>query len=207
MRKLILIPLFFSFMATAFAREAAIYTIDHSDYDVSYVTVSDEALPSDHYAQLVNMISSFRFTPITDQQATQIFETLKKDKQARNKFALGACSTRRQYIQDYLQKMSIQSGKFYINCPKINGHIAMKDRSNNHMYHFANYHDTNVVAVGNVYKVMDVQFEDGPRTLHEYLAEIEASQHIRPLKRQGDTSNLCYWTITGSNGQVFKKAF
>jgi hypothetical protein len=195
-----------SFISTAFAHEAAIYTIDHSDYDVSYVTVSEEALPSDHYAQLVRLIPSFRFTPISDPQASQIFETLKKDKQARNKFALGACSTRRAYIQGYLNKMNINSGKFYINCPKINGHIALKDRSNNHMYHFANYHDTNVVVVGNQFRIMDVQFEDGPRSLHDYLAEIEASQHIRPLKRKGDTTNLCYWTITGPSGQVFKKA-
>lgn len=186
----------FFLIHSAFARTALIYSIDDYDYGPNYVEVSPEALPPDHYAQLVALIGSFQFTTLTDAKVSSLFEELKKDRRARMKFAGGACSSRRIYIQNYLKKMNIVSGKLYISCPAVNGRMRLKDQVTGHNYTFANFHDTNIVSVGKAFRVMDVQFEAGPVSLQNYLAEIETSQKIRPLKRKGESKGLCYWTIS-----------
>jgi hypothetical protein len=207
---------FFSlfFISTAFAQpieKSLVYSIDDYDYERNYVEVSEEALPSDLYAQLVSMIDAYKFTVLAEENVNTLFDFLKKDRQARNKMAGGNCSIRRAYIQKHLRKISIESGRLYINCPAINGRMRLKDRATNHYYSFANFHDTNIVSVstrsGRAFRVMDVQFEDAPVSLQDYLAEIEASQKIRPLKRRGTSKGLCYWTVSGANGQQMKKSF
>lgn len=198
MKSLLFLFLSLVIVPSTFAR-TSIFTIDDHDYETNYVEVSPEALPADHYSQLVAMIDSFRFTVLTDEKVSSLFETLKKDRKARNKYALGNCSVRRSYIQNFLRGQKIESGKFYISCPAINGRMRLRDRAANHIYTFANFHDTNIVAVntpsGRAFRVMDVQFEDKPVSLHDYLAEIEASQRIMPLKRKDASNRLCYWKI------------
>lgn len=188
---------------TAFSRvypRALVYSIDNYEYARNYVEVSEVALPTDLYAQLVSMTNAFGFTPLAEENVNVLFEFLKNDRNARNKVAGGNCAIRRAYIQNHLRKISIESGRLLINCPSVNGRLRLKDRATNHYYTFANFHDTNIVSVatrkGKSYRVMDVQFQDGPVSLHDYLAEIEASQEILPLKRKGSTRNKCYWTVS-----------
>lgn len=201
MKSLLFLISFFCLLNSAFSYEQAIIrNIENEDLPANYVEVSEEGLPQDHYVQLINMLEVFRFTIEPEAKIRDVFESLKKNPQARMRYPKGSCSNRRAYIQNYLGKMNIISGKIFIHCPAINGRLRLKDQVSNHVYSFANFHDTNIVAVqtnaGSEFRVLDLQFEDAPVSLHDYLSEIEVSQKIRPLKRKGTTRNLCYWTIT-----------
>lgn len=199
-------PLFLSL--SAISAPEAIYTIEEDDFLPEAIEVSPEALPADLHAELISKSDEMGFTPMTDRDLNIVFEILKTDRKARNKMAGGNCAIRRKYIQDYLEKMTIKSGRLYVSCPSFNGKMKLRDRATNHVYSFANFHDVNIIAVntptGRAFRVMDVQFEDAPMTFENYLAEIEASQRIMPLKRKGDTKGLCYWTVSTPE-MTFKK--
>lgn len=204
------LPLFLIFIGvlqTSFANDASdfeqaiIRSIDEADTPENYIEVSEEGFPLDHYVQLLKLIDSFKFTALPDEKINELFETLKKDRQARMRYAGGDCSKRRAYIQNYLKKMRIVSGKIFIHCPANNGRMRLKDRATGHNYSFANFHDANIVtnqsSSGNDFFVMDLQFQDNPVSLHDYLTEIEASQKIRPAKRRDGTARgYCYWSIS-----------
>lgn len=182
--------------------QAVINGIDDSDSSQNYVEVSEEGLPYDLYVHLISMSESvFRFTVLPEAKVDELFETLKTNPKARMKSPGGACSVRRDYIQKHMkQQHDIVSGKLLVHCPAFNGRLRLRDRVTNHTYSYANFHDTNIVAVqtnnGTEFRVLDVQFEDGPVSLQEYLSEIEANQRIRPLRRKGTSRSLCYWSIT-----------
>lgn len=182
--------------------QAVINGIDDFDYPQNYVEVSEEGLPYDLYVHLISMTENlFKFTVLPEAQVNEFFESLKKNSRARMRSPGGACSVRRAYIQNLLkQKHNVVSGKLFVHCPAFNGRLRLRDRSTNHTYSYANFHDTNILAVhtntGTEFRVLDVQFEDTPVSLHDYLSEIEAHQRIRPLKRKGTSRGLCYWSIT-----------
>lgn len=199
----LLISFFFLFSIQAsHSSPEAVYTIEEDGFVPEAVDVSEEALPSDHHAELIAKSDEMGFTSMTERDLGIVFQILTTDKMARNKMAGGNCSGRRKYIQDYLKKMTIESGKLFVHCPSFNGRMKLRDRATNHVYSFANFHDVNIIAVdtpaGKQFRVMDVQFEDAPLSLADYLAEIEASQRIMPLKRKGTTKDLCYWTVSTS---------
>jgi len=179
---------------------STIRSIDGIELSRNYVEVSEEGLPRSHYIHLLTLMSAFKFTLLYDSKVRDIFEDLTTDPKARNKVPGGRCSYRRAYIQNYLKKMNIVSGKFLIKCPAHNGRLRLKDQVTRRYYSYANFHDANIVAVqtnyGQAFRILDLQFQDSPVSLQEYLTEIEASQKIRPLKRKGATSSLCYWTIS-----------
>lgn len=179
---------------------STIHSIDDYDYPRNYVEVSEEGLPSDHYLQLIQLMNSFRFTLLPETKVRELFEQLKKDPNARNKQPGGRCSYRRAYIQNLLKKMNIVSGKLLINCPSKNGRLRLRDQVSGRYYTYANFHDSNIVAInsasGPAFRVMDLQFQSSPASLHDFLTEIESSQRIRPLKRKGNGTGLCYWTIS-----------
>lgn len=187
---------------SAHAELSQVISIDDYDYHDNYVEVSEEGLPADHYNKLVGLINSFKFTVLPEDYVNATFNVLTKDSRARYRVAGGFCSVRRQYIQNYLKKRNIESGKLFIHCPANNGHMRLQDQVTGHNYHFANFHDTNVVAVntptGIHYRVLDLQFMDRPVSLHDYLSVVEASQRIRPVKHKGDSRGLCYWYIGSS---------
>jgi hypothetical protein len=200
--------LFFSLcISNVFAAQEAqehelsiIKKIDDIEFSRNYVEVSEEGLPSSHYIHLISLMNAFSFTLLSDSKIRDIFEDLTTDPKARNKIPGGRCSYRRAHIQNYLKQMNIISGKFFIKCPAHNGRLRLKDQVTRRYYSYANFHDTNIVAVqtntGHGFRILDLQFQDSPVSLQEYLTEIEASQRIRPLKRKGTTSSLCYWTIS-----------
>lgn len=201
MKSLLFFISFLCLLNSAFSYDQAIIrSINDDELPSNYVEVSEEGLPRDHYIQLINMLNVFRFTVVPETKIRDVFEGLKKNPQARMRYPKGSCSSRRAYIQNHLKKMNIVSGKIFIHCPATNGRLRLKDQVSNHVYSFANFHDTNIVAVqtnsGNEFRILDVQFEDTPVSLHDYLSEIEVSQKIRPLKRKGTSKSLCYWTIT-----------
>lgn len=166
----------------------------------NYIEVSEEGLPPDHYLQLVQMISSFGFTILPESKTRDLFEELTRDSSARMKVPGGLCSRRRIYIQNVLKKMKIMSGKILIKCPANNGRLRLQDQVSRRYITFTNFHDTNILVVNtgtaHEFRVMDPQFQDTPVSLHDYLTQIESYQKIRPSKRQGNTSRLCYWTIS-----------
>lgn len=179
--------------------KSIITEIDDYEYPENYIEVSEEGLPQSHYQQLLQLMNSFRFTLLPEANVRSIFETLKKDSRARQRSPGGQCSFRRAYIQSYLKKRNIVSGKLVMKCPANNGRMRLRDRVSGRYYSYSNFHDANIVAINNnSFMVMDVQFEDAPVSLHAYLTEIEASQRFRPLKRKGSgsTRGLCYWSIT-----------
>lgn len=177
-----------------------IISIDDYDFPHNYVEVSEEGLPQNHYLQLIQLMASFRFTLLSEVKASDLFRELKKNPMARMRDPGGRCSYRRSYIQNLLKNRNIISGKLLISCPANNGRLRLRDRVSGRYYTFSNFHDSNIVAVktntGVDFRVMDLQFEDGPVSLHDFLTEIEFSQRIRPSKRRGTSSNLCYWTIS-----------
>lgn len=180
---------------------AIVKSIDDIDTPPNYIEVSEEGLPHDHYVQMLNMIGAFGFTIVPDEQVRDIFEALKRNPKARMKVAGGKCSNRRSYIQGLLRKKNIVSGKFYMHCPGSQGRMRLRDQVTGRRYTFANFHDTNIVAVstnsGIEFQIMDVQFESSPVSLHDYLTEIEASQKFRPLKRKGNgAKRMCYWSVS-----------
>lgn len=169
---------------------STIRSIDHLDLAPSYNDASEICLPED-------LESTEKYTPITDARARDLFSKLARNPKARMKVAGGKCSYRRSYIQGYLRKLGISSGRLYLQCPSKNGRMRLIDQVTGRRYTFSNFHDTNIVSVqGSGYQVMDVQFKDGPVTLSSYLAQVEASQKLKPLgNRSSGDKGYCYWSI------------
>jgi hypothetical protein len=175
---------------------STIRSIDNEELPYHDYEASEESLPEDYFYELEELLGLKEFTVIPVGRVRDLFAQLERNPRARMRIAGGKCSYRRVYIQGYLKKLGINSGKLYIQCPSKNGRMRLKDQVTGHRYTFSNFHDTNIVAVPNGYNVMDVQFENGPRTLSEYLAEIEASQKLKPLKnRVAGDKGFCYWSI------------
>ena len=189
-------------IGTAFANHplSIIRSIDDIEKSRNYVEVSAEGLPREHYLQLLQQMNIFRFTFLSDSFTRDIFEDLTRNPRARMSSPGGRCSQRRAYIQNYLKKMNILSGKIVVRCPANNGRLRLQDQVSRRYFTYSNFHDANIVAVktnaGTAFRVLDIQFQDNPVSLHDYLTEIEANQKIRPLKRRGPNNNLCHWAIT-----------
>lgn len=167
-----------------------IKSIDEQDLTPSYNDASDICLPPD-------LKSIDNFTVITADRAEDLFNQLERNSQARNRVAGGKCSYRRSYIQRYLRKLGIASGSLYIQCPSKNGRLRLIDQVTGRRYTFSNFHDTNIVSVQGIgYEIMDVQFQARPVSLGNYLAQIEASQKLKPLRnRSSEDRGYCYWSI------------
>jgi hypothetical protein len=182
---------------------AIIRSIDDFNPPRDYVSVSEEGLPTDHYFKLIQQINAFRFTLLSMTEVSEFFEDLVRNTQARMAHPRGLCSQRRAYIQNQLKRKNITSGKILVKCPANNGRLRLMDQVSRRYFTYSNFHDTNIVTVltpsGVAFHVLDLQFQDKPVSLHDYLTEIEASQRIRPLKRKGSTRSLCYWTIGTSH--------
>jgi hypothetical protein len=178
--------------------QAIIKSIDDLDLPPHAFEASEEALPFQYLYELIENSNFIDFTILPEAQVRDLFEKFKINRNARNRVAGGKCSSRRRYIQNYLKKLNIISGKLFINCPARNGHMRLIDQVTGHRYTFANFHDVNLVAVASGgYQVMDVQFEASPLSLSSYLAEIEASQKLMPLSsRTRNTKGYCYWSIS-----------
>ena len=170
--------------------ESQIYSID--DYSPSAsVELSEKALPNNALEELLN-----DFTPISSAQANELFNTLTSDSRARMKNPGGSCQGRRIYIQNYLKKRNIESGRIYIDCPGNIGRLRLQDQVSGRFYTFSNFHDANVVrSTSGGYLVMDLQFQPGPMTLESYLAQIEANQALRPATSLDDEAGVCYWSV------------
>lgn len=169
---------------------ATIKSIDNLDLEPAWNDASEVCLPFETKA-LDN------YTVISDGQARDLFNLLTKDPKARNRVAGGKCAIRRSYIQRYLKQIGISSGSLYVECPAKNGRMRLIDQVTNHRYTFANFHDANVLSVKGIgLQVFDVQFKSAPETLSTYLAQIEASQKLKPLKdRTRGEKGFCYWSI------------
>lgn len=180
--------------------QSIIRSVDDFDIPQNYIDVSEEGLPRDHYLQLLQKMNVFRFTPLPDTKVRDFFNALTRNSKARMRHPGGKCSQRRAYIQNQLKRDNIVSGRIMIRCPEIKGRLRLRDRVSGRYFTYSNFHDANVIAVktnaGVGFRVLDLQFQDHPVTLHEYLTEIEASQKIRPTKRRGSGRNFCYWTIS-----------
>ena len=167
-----------------------IRSIDDLDLPSSYNDASEICLPED--------LKVFRdFTVISENRAIDLFNKLKKNPNARNRVAGGKCAVRRRYIQNYLRNKGISSGSLYIQCPSNRGRLRMIDQVTGRRYTFSNFHDTNILSVKSIgYSVLDVQFKDSPVTLSSYLAQIETSQKLKPLRnRASEDRGYCYWSI------------
>jgi hypothetical protein len=192
---LLYLALILNFLPNAFANTnhdelSIIRSIDDQDLPPSYNDASEICLPDD-FKEIDN------FTVISDSRARDLFNKLEHNSSARNRVAGGKCSIRRSYIQRYLRNIGISSGRLYIKCPSNNGRLRMIDQVTRHRYTFSNFHDTNVISVQGVgYEVFDVQFQNGPVTLSRYLAQIEASQKLKPQRnRSSGDRGYCYWSI------------
>lgn len=179
---------------------ATIFSIDDLELPPNYLDASEDALPHDHHQKLIQLMGTFRFTILSDAKLNEIFDGLERNPRARMKRPGGACATRRAYIQRLLKKSNIVSGRLLLKCPANNGRLRLKDRSTRRYYTYSNFHDVNIMAVrtnaGHEYRVVDVQFEDAPVTLGDYLAEVENFQKVRPLKRKGAYKKTCYWSVS-----------
>jgi hypothetical protein len=208
MKLISLLYLLLSILNPSFAQigeaydRAIIRSIDDYDQPTNYVEVSEEGLPQEHYNQLIQQLNAFRFTLLTPSKVDELFENLTRNSQARMRQPGGLCSRRRAYIQNLFKQMDIVSGKILIKCPSNNGRLRLQDQVSRRYYTFSNFHDTNIVAVktntGVAFRVLDLQFQDNPISLHDYLSQIETLQRIRPIKRRGTTRSLCYWSISTS---------
>lgn len=172
---------------------SVIKSIDDLDLPPAYNEASERSLPP-------KIFDLDRFTPLSDERVRDLFNELERHPRARMKVAGGKCSYRRSYIQSYLRKRSISSGRLLLECPSKNGRLRLKDQVTGRRYTFSNFHDTNIVSVrtnsGTGYHVMDVQFQDRPVSLSSYLGQIEASQKIKPLRnRSTGDKGYCYWSI------------
>ncbi len=181
-------------------QESLIRSVDDFNFPENYVEVSEEGLPRDHYQNLLQHLGAFKFTLLSESKVRDIFTDLERDPQARNSRPAGRCSFRRAYIQKLLKDQGIVSGKLYVDCPGNNGKLRLRDQVSGRYFTYSNFHDANIVAIktnaGAEFRVLDVQFEDRPVSLHEYLTEIEASQKIRPARRGDGSRAYCYWSIT-----------
>jgi hypothetical protein len=194
-------------MTGAFAeneqKALAAYSIDTDENPFTYVEASEAALPPELYLTLMKQISIFQFSLLEEADVEKLFEKLELDPRARMKKPGGACADRREYVQKLLKKMKVISGQLYINCPANDGKLRLKDQVSGENYTFTNYHDANIVAInttaGIEFRVLDLQFEDLPVSLEDYLGEVETAQKkIVPLKTKGTESGkgACYWSIT-----------
>lgn len=166
-----------------------IKSIDNYDLPPSYNDASEICLPPEKF-QFDN------FTVLSENRVRDLFMKLERNPNARNKVAGGKCSYRRSYIQSYLRKLGISSGKLYLECPSKKGRMRLIDQVTGRRYTFSNFHDTNIVSVTSGYQVMDVQFMDRPVSLSSYLAQIEASQKLKPLRNRSIADKgYCYWSI------------
>jgi hypothetical protein len=179
--------------------KAVIKSID--DYALpKKIKPSEKAFPEEYFLHLLDDLYRFENTVISDSRARYLFNQLTRDPKARMEVAGGKCSYRRSYIQKYLRNLEIDSSRLLIQCPGNNGRLRLQDQVTGRRYTFSNFHDTNVVSVetsvGVGLKVMDVQFKEGPLSLSRYLAEIEASQKIKPLgSRLSSDRGYCYWSV------------
>ncbi len=170
-----------------------ITSIDDQQLAPSDIEATDEALP---YEEILKLLEEENFTILREEEVRTLFGILEKKPNARNKVAGGKCAIRRSYIQRYLREINIKSGSLLIKCPANIGHMKLIDQVTQHRYTFSNFHDVNIVRVPNGYNVMDVQFTSGPMTLSGYLAHVEASQKLKPLKnRAAGDKGYCYWSI------------
>lgn len=179
---------------------AIIKSIDDHHLPQKYIEASGKSLPEEYFLQLLDDIHRFEDTVLSESRARYFFDQLKRNPKARMKVAGGKCSYRRSYIQKYLKKLEIANSRLFIQCPALKGRLRLIDQVTGRRYTFSNFHDTNIVPVstnaGVDLKVMDVQFERGPLTLGRYLAKIEASQKIKPLKnRVPSDKGYCYWSV------------
>lgn len=175
---------------------SVIQSIDELDLAPRHSESSDEALPHEDYLDLLELLQTDDFTILTESRVRDLFSTLERDSRARMRVAGGKCSYRRSYIQSYLRNRGISSGRLYIQCPSRRGRLRMIDQVTGRRYTFSNFHDTNIVAVPAGHKVMDVQFKSGPVTLGQYLADVEASQKLKPLRNRASADRgFCYWSI------------
>lgn len=212
MKSLLLLSFLFCFNNSAFAqlteRKAIIHSIDDYDFPHNYVEVSEEALPSDLLQQLLKQTDLFRFTPITEVRARELFNRFKRDPRARMRFPDGLCTRRRIHIQKVLRGMNIASGKLFINCPANRGRLRLRDQVSGRFFTFSNFHDTNVVLVktpsGNSFRILDLQFQNRPVSLNNYLAQIEAYQRIQPAIRNALKAGICFWRVS-SPSLTFKE--
>lgn len=204
MKSILLLFLFLLLTNTSFAQKdelAIIKSIDDIESFNNYVEVSEEALPGDHYSELIKNIKNFKFSILKENFVRDLFNVLEKNPKSRMKSPGGKCSQRRAFIQNYLKRMDIVSGKLLVSCPAKNGKLRLKDQVTRRYYTYSNFHDVNIVAVntnsGKSFRVLDIQFKDSPVSLHDYLSEIEASQKIRPAKRKEERKkSTCYWRIS-----------
>ncbi len=207
MKSLLIVSFLFCFTNSSFAqsteRRAIIHSIDDYDYPHDYVEVSQEALPSELYQQILKQMDLYRFTPITESRASQLFARLKRDSRARMRSPGGLCTRRRIHIQNVLRGMNIVSGKLYINCPANRGRLRFRDQVSGRYFTYSNFHDTNVVLVktasGNSYRILDLQFQSRPVSLKNYLAQVEAFQRIRPAIRNALKAGTCFWRVSSPN--------
>lgn len=174
-----------------------------SAYGYSQYEASQTALPAEIQAKLLSKIKQFNFTVIPEDKLTEIFNSYTTDPLARMEDAAGLCATRRMYIQKDLKKQNIISGQFYISCNRGSGRLKLLDRAINRHRTYLNYHDVNLFAVetasGEIdFRVVDVQFEDEPVSISEYLGEVEVSQPMKPKKggllAKLETKN-CFWEV------------
>lgn len=182
----------FLFSLSAYSQPLAkIHSIDDQDLEPASNDASEICLPEETTKSLQN------YTVISESQARDLFDFFAKDPKARNRVAGGKCAIRRAYIQRHLKKIGISSGSLLIDCPKNNGRMRLIDQVTGHRYTFANFHDANVLSVKGIgYQVFDVQFMDRPLSLSSYLAVVEASQKLKPLKdRLAREKGYCYWSI------------
>ncbi len=165
-------------------------SIDNLDLPLSYNDPSDICLPNEFKTK-------DNFTVISENRARDLFENLEENPRARNRVAGGKCAIRRSYIERYLANIGISSGSLYIQCPSNHGRLRLIDQVTGRRYTFSNFHDVNIISVQGIgYEVMDVQFKDRPVTLSSYLAQIEASQKLKPLRnRSTGDRGYCYWSI------------
>lgn len=201
MKTLVFIVCLLMHSVSTFAQVAQIYSIDDDDTPPPYVNVFEEALSLSLYLQLNRQLEDLNYTPITIARANELFNMLKRDPKARMRNPGGLCSTRRVHIKNVLKGMNIASERLYISCPAKNGRLRLRDQVSGRYYTFSNFHDTNTVVVstgaGNSYRVMDLQFESGPVTLPNYLAQIQAYQRLLPGIVLDD-AGTCYWRLSSS---------
>jgi hypothetical protein len=179
---------------------ANITGVDDYEIPLNYIEVSEEGLPREHYIDLLQRMDLFRFTQLPEKKVSDLFKVLTRNSQARMRSPGGKCSQRRAFIQSYLKKMSIVSGKILVKCPDNNGRLRLRDQVSGRFFTYSNFHDANIVAIktssGPSFRVLDLQFQNTPVSLQDYLTEIESSQRIRPTKWNASRQSICYWSIT-----------
>ncbi|MES2526695.1 MAG: hypothetical protein V4598_06390 [Bdellovibrionota bacterium] len=179
-------------VTSAFANQQNLSTVKSID-DLALPPIQTE--PSEEALPLKSLLDE-DFTVVSEARVNELFATLEADSRARNKIAGGKCAIRRAYIQNYLKKQNIISGKFLVQCPSYRGHMKLIDQVTGRRYTFANFHDVNIVATPKDYKILDVQFASEPLSFKVYLALIEASQKIKPQNaRTNRDKGYCYWSI------------